>query len=371
MTSYSSRVREDIARWVESGLIDHRAADALSRDIASREQRLPSFGSVLAIMAALLFSAAILISIAANWEAIPRLLRVAALFAIILAGYVGGAVLKLRGHPAFAEAAWLVGAASFGGSIALIGQMYHLSGDENGAVLIWCLGTALTAAVLRSGPLTIAAIALATVWMFFRGADFGRSSDFPNGFFALAAVLWLVSLWTRSVASRHLLLLSVILYTALLAIEYDVVGVALLLAAASAALFALAVLRPAAVERAFRLNGRFPLHCLIGYLAGLYMAQIQLASDDASLGFATAAAAGFAGIVTALILAGRDSGGLRWIAYIGFAIELCLVYAVMVGTMLGTAGFFLAAAIILGALALAIIRIERRMKDPPALGAAA
>ena len=205
MTSYSSRVREDIARWVESGLIDHRAADALSRDIASREQRLPSFGSVLAIMAALLFSAAILISIAANWEAIPRLLRVAALFAIILAGYVGGAVLKLRGHPAFAEAAWLVGAASFGGSIALIGQMYHLSGDENGALLIWCLGTALTAAVLRSGPLTNAAIALATVWMFFRGADFGRSSDFPNGFFALAAVLWLVSYgpeaWPRDICS--------------------------------------------------------------------------------------------------------------------------------------------------------------------------
>ena len=369
MASYSLRVREDIARWAENGLIDRVTADALSRDIENREARSISFGSILAIMAALLFGAAILVFVAANWEAVPRLLRVAALFATIAAGYIGGAILKQRGHSVLGEGTWLIGAAAFGGSIALIGQMYHLAGDENGAVLVWCLGTALAAAVLRSGLLTVAAVGLATAWMFLRGVDFWRSSDFPDAFLALAAVLWLISWWTQSVVSRHLLLLAVIFHAALLAVEYDVVVVAVLLAAISAALFALAVVQPVAVERAVRMGGRFPLYCLLGYLVGIGMVQLELASDDETLGFAIAAAAAFAGIVMALVFAGRDSRGLRWIAYAGFAIQLCLVYAVMVGTMLGTAGFFFAAAMILGTWALAIIRIEKRLK--PARGAAA
>ena len=41
----------------------------------------------------------------------------------------------------------------------------------------------------------------------------------------------------------------------------------------------------------------------------------------------------------------------------------------MMETMLGTAGFFLAAAVILGILAFAIIRIEKRMKGPTGQGA--
>ncbi|TIX21273.1 MAG: DUF2157 domain-containing protein, partial [Mesorhizobium sp.] len=142
MAGYAKRVRADIARWREIGLIDPATAEALACDVAANERASLSFGSILAMMAALLFSAAILIFVAANWEAFPRLVRVAALFAVILAGYVGGAVLKTRDHAAIGEALWIVAAAAFGGSIALIGQMYHLSGDEASALVTWCVGTA-------------------------------------------------------------------------------------------------------------------------------------------------------------------------------------------------------------------------------------
>src|SRR5690606_13344429 len=148
-----------------------------------------SFGSILAIMAALLLGAAILIFVASNWEAIPRVARVGALFAIIFAGYVGGAALKIADHAAIGEAVWLIAAAAFGGSIALIGQMYHLSGDEAQAILTWCAGTALAAAALRSGPLTMAAVALAAAWLFFLGVSFWRYSEFPHAFIVIAAVL--------------------------------------------------------------------------------------------------------------------------------------------------------------------------------------
>ena len=94
MAGYSVRVKRDIARWVEQGLIAPALAGQLVRDVEPNERKSLSFGSVLAMMAALLFAAAILVLVAANWEAFPRLARVAALFAAILAGYVGGAVLK-------------------------------------------------------------------------------------------------------------------------------------------------------------------------------------------------------------------------------------------------------------------------------------
>lgn len=364
MASYSSRVRADAARWTASGLIDSKTAEAIVADVEAHHRGSFSFGSILAIMAALLLGAAILVFVASNWEAIPRLGRVGALFAIIFAGYVGGAVLKLADHAAIAESVWLIAAAAFGGSIALIGQMYHLSGDETQAVLTWCAGTAVAAAVLRSGPLTMAAVALAVAWLVLREVDFWRMSDFPHAFIGIAVVLWFVSYWTDSAASRHLLLLSLVFYAVLLAVEHEeVVMTAAVLATVSAALFAFAVAMPGQVEKIARVNGLMPVHGLIGFLTGIVIAQLQVA-DDPGPGFAIASAIGLAGIVAAVVLAGRESRGLRWIAYLGFAVELCMVYAVMIQDMLGTAGFFLAAGVILGLLALAIIRIEKRMREP-------
>lgn len=360
MASYATRLRADIARWVEADLIDLPTAELLNRDVDATERKSLSFGTILAIMAALLFGAAILIFVAANWEAIPRLVRVGALFAVIFAGYVGGAFLKLNDHNAIGEALWLVAAAAFGGSIALIGQMYHLTGDEAEALLTWCAGTTVAALALRSGALTIAAVAMAAAWFLLRGVDFWRSTPFPHEFVVMAAVLWLVSYWTRSVGARHLLLLSLIVYAAMLAVDGNVVGVAAALIAISAVLFLLSVFLPVPTERVAQLDGRLPLHALIGFLAGIFLLQFQLA-DETTGAFALVAALALAGIAAAVVLAGRESRGLRWIAYAAFAVELCFIYGVMVGTMLGTAGFLLAAGAILGLLAFGIIRVEKRM----------
>ena len=62
---------------------------------------------------------------------------------------------------------------------------------------------------------------------------------------------------------------------------------------------------------------------------------------------------------------------MRWLAYVGLAFELAIIYVVTLQSMLDTAGFFLAAAVLLGVLALVIIRIEKRMKNPRTEGAAA
>ncbi|PWK65934.1 DUF2157 domain-containing protein [Aminobacter sp. AP02] len=367
MASYATKVKNDIARWVASGLVDRATGDALVRDVEANERNGLNFGSILAIMAALLFAAAILILVAANWEAIPRVARVGALFAVIFAGYVGGAVLKERGHGGFAEALWLIAAAAFGGSIALVGQMYHFSGDEAAAVVTWCVGTAIAAAALRSNALTVAAVGIADAWLVLKGFEIFRRSEFPHLFVAVMAVFWALSFWTQSRAARHLIVLSLIFYAVLLGIHYDTLEVGLVLALVSAALLAVAALAPIPSERLVQLGGRLPLHALVGFLTGLGMIQIDRLDEQ---GFVMAAAVALAVIAAVVIFLGRESRALRWIAYLGFAFELAVVYLVTVGSMLGTAGFFFAAAIILAGLAYAIIRIERRMKPQSPQGAA-
>lgn len=359
MASYATKVRQDISRWQAAGLIDGATAEALSRDVEANERKSISFGTILAMMAAVLFAAAILIFIAANWEGIPRLGRVGALFILILVSYVGGAVLKTRDHGAYAEAAWLIGAAAFGGAIALIGQMYHMTGDEAEAIVVWCIGTIAAAAALRSGPLTVAAVGLADAWLFIKGFEFFRQTEFPYGFVLFAAVLWLISYWTESRIARHLILLSLIAYVALLATVHDFLGTSVLLAGGSAVLMALAVFLPGPVEKVARIDGRMPLHALIGFLVGIGMFQIEKIDEVGPM--IGAAVAALAVIAFALLFAGRESRGLRWIAYLGFAFELCFLYAVTLGSMIGTAGFFLAAGLILAVLAFVIIRIEKRI----------
>ncbi len=366
MARYVVQLRQDVERWVSSGLIDRSTAEKLVLDAERRDRKSFGPGAVLAMMAALLFGAGILIFIAANWEAFPRLARVAALFALIFGGYVGGAFARLRGHVAIGEALWIVAAAAFGASLALIGQMYHMSGDESAAILTWCAATALAALVLRSGPLTVAATGIADVWLaaaLTGGLIASFRVDSPALFLPVAAVLFGISCWTRSQATRHLILLSLIAYATWHAVDGDTFEIAFMMAGVSACLFAVAHIMPAEVDNLVRINRRLPIHALIGFLVAMMLIQIDVEGDG---GFPVAAAVTLAGIVAALVLQGRESRGLRWIAYLAFAIELCLIYAITMGTMMGTAGFFVFAAVLVGFLALLIIRLERRLgSDAP------
>lgn len=362
MAGYTSRLKTEIGRWEAAGLIDARTAVALRQDVDARPGGI-SFGQILAMLAAVLIGAAVLLLVAANWEAFPRLLRVCMIFALIAAGYVGGAVLKGRGSHGFAQAAYTLGAVAFGAGIALVAQMYHLSGDETQAILVWCAGTVLAAAALRSGPLAAGAVLLAAAWMAMSMTEHRFPGLPPLSFLAVAAFIWAVSLWTEGVAARHLLLLSLMLFAILHFIGSEELVAPLLLAIASAAAFAASVLAPAAAERVARLGeGGLPVQGLLGFIAG--MSPIQFTYQDERI-FLLIVAIVFAGIIAALVLGGRDSRMLRWLGYGAFTYEVIYVYIVLVASMIGTAGFFLSIGLVVAALAFVIGRLERRLKTPP------
>ena len=359
MRAYSAKVSRQIDRWVEQGLIDGATAETLRQDLRVQGFGAISFGRVLAIMAAILIAAAILIVVAANFEAIPRVVRVLGLFMIIAASYVGGALCKTRRRDGAGEALYLIGTAAFGGSIALVSQMYHLSGDEADAVLVWFAGTIAAAIMLRSPILTNAAVPLALGWLFTR-FDWGLLDRGPSHLFLLLlAAIWLVSYWTDSRVARNLVVSSAILYAAIYAIGDDTVTIAILLSVASAAVFVVAWLYPQQVERFAQLGGPQPVLPLVGFLTGIALLQAQFA--ETSWPMLVLAFTAFAGIVAALLMRGRESRMMRSTAYLAFSVELVLVYIITIGSMIDTGALFLFSGVALALVAWLISRIERKI----------
>jgi len=154
----------DIERWLSKGLIDANLAQILQREQQNNRFSL-SLPTIIVLMAAVLVGAAIIAFVAANWQEMGRLVRLALLAAAILLGYAVGGFAYLRGKTFLAEAFYIIGAISYGAAIALVGQMYHLSGDEVDAARIWLIGVAAGAFLLPSRSLALIAMALACYYM--------------------------------------------------------------------------------------------------------------------------------------------------------------------------------------------------------------
>ncbi len=243
-------VRKHIARWQQDGLIDAATAESLRKDINSRSSGF-GLGGVLALLGAVLLGAAIVSLVAANWEAMPRLLRVGLIMAVLFIGYVGGAWRESRGDKIFSQALYLTAAMTFGAGISLVGQMYHLSGDASDAALLWVAGTMVAAFFLRSPVLVSASVAITAFYLFcsLEAAGAGRLSYLwlvPILAFICAGLIW----YTKGRAARHLIALLLITYAFVVRFDLDQVWVLWLAALVGCAIFLADALRPNALEQA-------------------------------------------------------------------------------------------------------------------------
>src|SRR5690349_7391365 len=113
---YRARLERDFKHWMDKGLLQENAARAMLAEYDGRESTFRA-GRVLLILAALLLSASILLLVAANWEALPRLARVAGIVALVWGFHFAAAWLTQTGRTTLAAAALVLGVAAFGGGI--------------------------------------------------------------------------------------------------------------------------------------------------------------------------------------------------------------------------------------------------------------
>ena len=356
----------EIKKWTESGLLSPGQAELLMADHDRRHTGF-SLSAVLAVLAAVLFGAAVIALVAANWEFIPRLMRVILVIVLIL-GALGIAVWSLRRDARWiAEAALIFTLLCYGAGIALVGQMYHLSGDEAQFLLTWITG-ALVVSLCFSSAITAAGAGLIGFGYFFAvSTPFTSSATDAAGFgdyglvLAFALLVGLAAWRSRSLIAGHLSALLLVAWLLWLVDDATPLEPFHVLAALGAVAFAIGSFGRSAFGGVVERHGMVSGYGAILLLSGLGWAQLDLA-DTGLAGEMAVAAVILIFSVVALAVAGRENLLVRRFAYFSFACETIYVVSETLGSLLGSSWFLFLGGLVLAIIAYAVMKIEKRFK---------
>lgn len=361
---YRGRLKRDLALWVEKGLLDRQKADALLGELDSRPSAF-SVGNVLLILAAVLVAAAILLLVAANWEAIPRPARAGGLVLLIWVFHLAAGLAQARGASAIGAALLVLGSASFGAALSLVGQMYHLTGDISDMMIVWFCVTGISAALFCSTALTAFAGLLAWAALAFYVDDNNWTWDPLYGWMAPAMALVLLALVYRTGADRvrHMAYLLMIAWLVWLYGLHDEVTTALVLAGVGIACFLIVSIKGSPLRPLAERAGAAPAFYAF-LLAAIGLGLLHLDYDQganlALLGLATLAFA-----IAGIALSGRDNGAVRYLAYLIFSAELLYLSFVTIDSILGTSAVFLMSGLVVALLAWLAFHLEKRFSGKP------
>ena len=370
---YRGRLERDLKIWTDKGLVDAVTAKAILSEYDGRQTSF-SAGRVLAIIAAVLLGLAILLFISANWQALPRISRLAGLVAMIWVFYLGAASLLAQGRSIVSAALLILGTLSFGGAMALVAQMYNLSGDELRMMIVWFVAACIVAAAFRSraqvGLAGLLAWAFCGIYLWEHVDEwYGVMPWMPP---LMAAILIALVRYADAPAARHLAYLMLVGWLTWLFGRHEGLNTAILFASLGMAAF-LAVSIPASPLKPFaRTAGAAPdFYTFLIASIGFFLVHAEISNGsfennawvEDKLPLIAVAAATLAGSVIAIALSGRDNGAVRYLAYFVFASEILYLAGETIGSIIGTAGFFLVAGVLVAIAAWLVIQLERRFSD--------
>ena len=157
----------EASTWVDSRLISVDQARAICRLYGIDYDTIRSRSTahrVLVTLGILFIGLSLVTVIGANWDAIPRGVRMAGLL-LLTAGTHGLAMrVHLSGRTAPAAGVFLLGNLFYGASIILIARIYHLGEHMPDGVFLWAVGSLPFAVLLRDARLTLFAGLLALLW---------------------------------------------------------------------------------------------------------------------------------------------------------------------------------------------------------------
>lgn len=214
--------------WLVSQLNDWQSHGLLSSDqtapildlyetqteLAERKRSI----ALLTLMgvAAFLFGLGALLLVGYNWEAMPDVLKLFIIFAVVFGTQTVGFLLRFRRHAKMlSEVVFFLGCLFFGAGIFLVAQIFHLNAHYPAGVWWWSLGVLPFALCLDTLLLHALLVSLLAVWcgMEIIGFHdigtwfFGRWGFIPNGAYSLPLLAMPGLMWAyrkRSVATVSL-----------------------------------------------------------------------------------------------------------------------------------------------------------------------
>jgi len=369
----SGTLKADVARWREAGWVTEPGEVAILTELNGRSG--PGPAAVLSLLGASLLCFAAMSFVAAHWNGMPRLIRLILLLSLMGGAYVLAAELFARKLAGFGQAALLAGVGLFGANIMLVSQMYHIDGNPPDAVLMWALGALATGLVAQSRPVLGLAFILVNLWGVWETSQLlphfgsgGRSGVFWPYLIGWAAVTGAIAVqgWRYGLHLCAMALSVFVVSLGYLVRPGPAHELVLLIGLVAAGVVVWLRRAPAEQRPDWLPEWMREADVLLPYAlgiaaAGLYAAQISRGFGSGGLGvFLLWAIVGLALSVMAIVY-GAQTGDrqVMRIAYGGFAVEVLTIYFRTIGTLLGSAAFFLLAGALLVGLAVVAFRFER------------
>ena len=184
---YQRRLKADIETWIERGWVSREAAGHILTEVEKGDgrSRLPL---ALAAVGVICVALAIAAFIAANWDEIPRVVRLAGIALTVIAANVFAARAAAKGRSGIADLATAFAALVFIGGLSLVGQIFHLPQDWTGGALLITFGC-LGAAWLGQSRLTLALAATSAITWQILAAEAHPPLGFAEGVLSVVLIL--------------------------------------------------------------------------------------------------------------------------------------------------------------------------------------
>jgi len=154
----------DIQKIREAGLITEEQHQAIVAHFGL-ERESHRLLWILGMIGGVLISAGAILIVASNWDDISHWVKLGAALALLVGTHAAGWQAGRRGGSrVLAETLHFLGSGMFLANIALVGQIYHMSSRPPNAILLWLLGVAPMAWILRSKAQHVLALCIFGLW---------------------------------------------------------------------------------------------------------------------------------------------------------------------------------------------------------------
>ena len=191
MIFHKNFLADELAEWREDGLISDEAARKIAArydiDLSGANERR-SF--ILKLVAYLFLALSLFTLVGANWEELPRAVRLIIVLGILAAVKFSGVLAQKNGKETQATTLFFLGNFCYGAAIVLVAQIYHLGEHMPSGVLLWAVGALALALATRKSIIALQALVLGLIWFLMEFEFSGVSHGFLLFIVACAAVLW-------------------------------------------------------------------------------------------------------------------------------------------------------------------------------------
>ena len=191
MIFHKNFLADELTKWREDGLVSDEAARKIAArydiDLAGANERR-SF--ILKLVAYLFLALSLFTLVGANWEELPRALRLIIVLGILAAVNFSGVWAQKNGKETQATTLFFLGNFCYGAAIVLVAQIYHLGEHMPDGVLLWAVGALALGLATRKSIITLQALVLGLIWFLMEFEFSGVSHGFLLFIVACAAVLW-------------------------------------------------------------------------------------------------------------------------------------------------------------------------------------